>query len=101
MLQIPSLFTQPSSKRLTKMPWLVGSKPTLPATEGLVLEHLDRVPDFSFNELIPLVPINHGGVESDYTLFQITSQDSTRILNGETYTLTWADGNIVGISFPS
>ena len=79
------------------MAWLIGLKPIAPATDGTLVEHIIRTPDFTLDKLRIVIPANKGGAADDYSYFQISDADSAKIMDGWAYTLTWAGGEIAGL----
>jgi len=65
-------------------------------SDGVIVERTSTVPTPGFMEAIA---INYGGVASDYAYYTLTTNEETRIDNGDAYALNWNDGVITGVNF--
>jgi hypothetical protein len=81
------------------MAWIVGRKPIAPSTTGIVVDTFRRSPDVTLEKLRVIIPINNGGVADDYTYFQLSDADHDKLVDGWSYDLVWADGEIINITF--
>jgi hypothetical protein len=76
------------------MAWIIAK-----VSDHSVIEVSNKIPDFTLGELQTVIPINYGGSSSDYSYYQLSVNEISRIKDKDEYTLTWVGNNITAISF--
>lgn len=76
------------------MAWIIGKK-----SDESILEISNKRPDFSLQELETIIPQNKGGVSSDYSFLQLSTEEIDKILDGQSYTIKWVSNDLESIDF--
>lgn len=80
------------------MAWLVGRKPTPPTEVGDLIERTAGTA-WTLAKLQASIVANFGGAVSDYCFYELADSEFAKITDGWAYDLTWANGEITGVSF--
>ena len=78
------------------MAWIVGKKADLST-----VEILNKTPEWTKAELKVVIPVNYGGVQGDYSYYQLSNNELKRVTDGDEYSTVWTSGDITSLSFTS